>query len=167
MTTVNAHVDRGTGMEHTLYGAEAGSGRAWVVVTAGDYRGGTFLFFHDLDVLTAYGELIERARRDLAGALGLLPSGEPCLYVDLFGSLEWSDHDHAVCLDKLVEEPVRPAMVEVPAGTAWERHDDPTVEDNPLDADDDYWTDEDYSDSDDDADDSWSSNRLLRAEGLA
>jgi hypothetical protein len=43
--------------------------------------------------------------------------------------------------------------------TAWERHDDPTVEDNPLDDED------DFDDEDEDEDSTVSGSRLLYAEG--
>jgi hypothetical protein len=76
------------------------------VVKLGDHSGGVNLFVRDLAVLTALGEAVERARQDLAAALGLLPNGEPCQFVDLLGSIEWNEHDHDRCLEQLVDEPV-------------------------------------------------------------
>ncbi|WP_328333034.1 hypothetical protein OHA70_15520 [Kribbella sp. NBC_00382] len=158
--TVNSHVRSATGLGHKVWSAAEGSGKPWVTITVGDYSGGVTLFAHDLAVLTELADVIERARQDLAEELGLLPNGEPCSLVDAFGTIEWHEHDHLQCLEALVDEPI-PFVPTEPApelGTAWERHDDPTVEDNPLD-------DDDYDEPGDD-EGSWTANRVLRAEGF-
>ncbi len=170
MMSMDVHLEPETNLSHRLYRDEPTARGPWVVVQLGDYSGGVGVFVRDLGVLTALGDAVERARQDLAEALGLLPNGEPCMVVDAFGSLEWNEHDHDRCLAELVDEPVPfvPVVASGP-GTAWERHDDPTVEDNPLDDDD---SDDDGHDDepDDDNDDSWMGNhpggRLLRAEGF-
>lgn len=64
-------------------------------------------------------------------------------------------------LGDLVAEARQSLASMLTSGTAWERHDDPTVEDNPLDDDsDDFEDDEGDDDSLDD-----SGSRLLYAEG--
>ena len=132
LMAVNAHLDEDTALEQRLYRADEGTGRQpWVVLVLGD-ESSVALFAHDVAVLTALGELVERARRDLARELGVLPSGEPCAYADVFGSWDWNEHDHDRCLVSMVDEPVPyvPADPVPAAGTAWERHDDPTVSDD-------------------------------------
>ncbi|MEV4266386.1 hypothetical protein [Kribbella sp. NPDC049584] len=157
--TVHTHVDQTTGLTHSLYRGSS----PWVTLDVGDGLDRVVIFVRDLGVLSALAEVVEAARQDLAGELGLLPNGEPCEFVEVFGSLEWNEHDHERCLEQLVDEPVPfvPVVVSDP-GTAWERHDDPTIEDNPLD-DDDFG---DESDEDDDFDMvERPGNRILRAEG--
>ncbi|MET9269529.1 hypothetical protein [Kribbella sp. NPDC003557] len=153
--TVDAHVEPDTALGHDLF-TKGGGGTPWVVLKVGRIG----LYVHDLSVLDALDALTERARCDLAGALGVLPNGEPCAFVDVFGSIEWNEHDHDRCLEQLLDEPV-PFVPVVVAGTAWERHDDPTVEDNPL--------DDDFGDESDDEDDfdmvDRPGSRILRAEG--
>ena len=132
--SVGAHVDAETGLGHKLYGAETGSVGPWVTITVGDHTGGVTLYLRDLAVLAELGSVVDRARQDLAEELGLLPNGEPCGFVDVFGSIEWNEHDHDQCLEALIDEPIPyvPAKLHEPAGTAWERHDDPTVNDNQV-----------------------------------
>jgi len=140
---VYAHVTESTGLDHTLYPGQAGGDpNPWVTLEIGAGLDRLLLFVRDLTVLDTLSGMVAHARRDLAQELGLLPNGEPCEFVDAFGSLEWNEHDHDQCLEQLIDEPVPfvPVVVSSP-GTAWERHDDPTVEDNPLD-DDDYGDDQ-------------------------
>jgi hypothetical protein len=163
--SVGSHIDAETGLGHKLYSAEMGSVGPWVTITVGDHTGGVTLYVRDLSVLAELGGVIDRARQDLAEELGLLPNGEPCGFVDVFGSIEWNEHDHDQCLTSLVDEPI-PFMPAEPApelGTAWERHDDPTVEDNPLDDDEDDGYDYDEVDDNGDA---WTPSRVMRAEGF-
>ncbi|MEV0286475.1 hypothetical protein AB0H36_20380 [Kribbella sp. NPDC050820] len=102
--TVDAHVETGTGLSHHVFDR---AGRSpWVTLTIGDIGDNVRLYVRDLAVLEDLAGLIERARQDLAVALGLLPSGEPCAYADVFGSIEWNEHDHDECLEHLVDEPV-------------------------------------------------------------
>ena len=103
--TVDAHVEADTGLTHHLF-TKGGGGVPWVVLKVGRAGEGVGLYVHDLAVLDALSDVIERARQDLAGALGLLPNGEPCAFVDVFGSIEWNEHDHDRCLEQLVDEPV-------------------------------------------------------------
>lgn len=63
-------------------------------------------------------------------------------------------------LGALVAEARQSLASMLTGGTAWERHDDPTVDDNPLD-DDDY----DFEDDDEDDAPTDSGSRLLHAEG--
>lgn len=104
--SVGSHVATETGLGHRLFSAERGSLGPWVTITVGDHSGGVTLYVHDLAVLAELGDVIERARQDLAEELGLLPNGEPCGFVDAFGSIEWNEHDHDQCLDVLVDEPI-------------------------------------------------------------
>ncbi|MFG1820368.1 hypothetical protein ACGFIF_41880 [Kribbella sp. NPDC049174] len=64
-------------------------------------------------------------------------------------------------LGDLVAEARQSLAAMLTVGTAWERHDDPTVEDNPLDDDGDDFDDQDEDDEGPDA----TGSRLLRAEG--
>ncbi|MEU4192758.1 hypothetical protein AB0E69_12725 [Kribbella sp. NPDC026611] len=73
---------------------------------------------------------------------------------------ELSDLDR---LGNLVAEARQSLTSMLTNGTAWERHDDPTVEDNPLDDDADDFQDDEDEDDDDSFDASGS--RLLYAEG--
>ncbi|WP_432883483.1 hypothetical protein ACQPYH_41795 [Kribbella sp. CA-245084] len=61
-------------------------------------------------------------------------------------------------LGDLIAE-ARKSLASMLVDTAWERHDDPTVEDNPLDDED------DFEDGEDDDDSTISGSRLLYAEG--
>jgi hypothetical protein len=128
--SLDVHLSGESGLSHTLYNAADGTRDPFVVVQLGDYSGGVGVFVRDLGVLTALGAAVDRARQDLAEELGLLPNGEPCGFVDVFGSIEWHEHDHEQCLEALVDEPIPFVPVESgpELGTAWERHDDPTVE---------------------------------------
>ncbi|WP_350279688.1 hypothetical protein [Kribbella sp. HUAS MG21] len=160
LRSMTVDVEPDTGLTHRLH-TTGGDGRPWVVLKVGDLGDGMRLYIHDLAVLDALGDVIECARRDLAGALGLLPNGDPCAFVDVFGSIEWNEHDHDRCLEQLLDEPV-PFVPVVVAGTEWEAHTDPTVEDNPLD-------DDDFGDESDEGDDfdmtDRPGGRILRAEG--
>jgi hypothetical protein len=64
-------------------------------------------------------------------------------------------------LGDLVAEARRSLASMLVVGTAWERHDDPTVEDNPLDDDE----ADDFEDDEDDDASTPSGSRLLYAEG--
>ncbi|WP_405063847.1 hypothetical protein OG474_19965 [Kribbella sp. NBC_01505] len=138
--TIHVHMDEHTALRKKLFTSPGGS--PWMTLDIGDGLETISLFVRDLTVLDGLGDMVEQARKELAGELGLLPNGEPCRFVDVLGSLEWNEHDHDQCLEQLIDEPVPfvPVVVSSP-GTAWERHDDPTVEDNPLD-DDDYGDDQ-------------------------
>ncbi len=146
------------GLEHKVWSATERSVEPWVTIRVGDHRGGVTLFVHDLAVLAELGGVIERARQELAEELGLLPNGEPCAFVDVFGSIEWNEHDHDQCLEALVDEPILfvPAESAAELATAWELDVDPTVEDNPLDDDE----DDGFDESDDDSDDPWTASRV-------
>jgi hypothetical protein len=132
--SITVHVSSAVGLSYKVYPAETNVPHPWVALTVGDYSGGANLMVHDLEVLAALEDVARRARQELARGLGLLPSGEPCAYVDVFGSIEWNEHDHDECLEALIDEPIpyMPAKLHEATGTAWERHDDPTVNDNPV-----------------------------------
>ncbi|TCC19422.1 hypothetical protein [Kribbella speibonae] len=95
-------MDEHTGLTHSLYKGSS----PWVTLDVGDGLGRVVIFVRDLGVLSVMAQVVEAARQDLAGELGLLPNGEPCSLVDVFGSLEWNEHDHDRCLEQLVDEPV-------------------------------------------------------------
>ncbi|TCC11270.1 hypothetical protein [Kribbella soli] len=103
--SMDVHFDGSTGriesaLKRSVYGP-------YVTITVGDdgYNRVT-LYCHDLAALTTMVEAIDRARQSLTEVLGFLPSGEPCAYADVFGSIEWNEHDHDECLEHLVDEPV-------------------------------------------------------------
>ncbi|MGZ0150377.1 hypothetical protein ACXJJ3_25190 [Kribbella sp. WER1] len=104
LMTVNAHIEPETGVAYTLYN-ESGR-RPWVVLKVGGDGADVNVFVHDLLVLEDLVDALDLARQDLAQALGLLPNGDPCAYADVFGSIEWNEHDHDECLEHLVDEPV-------------------------------------------------------------
>lgn len=125
--SVNVHLRETTALRVRKFPGhgEGSVGAPFVSVDIGDGTG-VVLLLHDLDELDRLADLIAEARQGMAEMLGLLPNGEPCRFVGLFGSWEWVEHGHDACMAELVDEPVP----FVPTGTAWERHDDPTVSDD-------------------------------------